>query len=155
KSFIALADDYVTPVVYDAATGTELRRFVIAPEMARTDTTHDLRISDGGKTLITTSELVVASNKSYAVRWDVATGKMLERVEQPGGVMMRRREIGLAAYSPDRRWFVEYGKATRVNANQSFQLIPAMESGFSAPCFSPDGRLVALNRTPRVGENPD
>src|SRR5262249_19922872 len=38
QSFIAVAEDFVTPVVYDAS-GREQRRFVVPPEMAKAEMT--------------------------------------------------------------------------------------------------------------------
>jgi RNA polymerase sigma factor (sigma-70 family) len=154
KSFIALADDYVTPVIYEATNGKELRRFGVLPEMAKTETTHELRLSDDGKTLTTSSEPIRVGYKSYAVRWDVSTGKIVERVEQIGAGSMRDMEP--AALSPDGRWLVNYGKVTRVGGKESNQLIPAMESGMlNSPRFTADSRLVAITRMPLVGQKID
>ncbi len=76
KSFVALADDYVTPAVFDAAAGRELRRFKVPAEMAKKVITRGLRLSSDGKTLITTADFVmIGDEKSYAAYWDVGTGK--------------------------------------------------------------------------------
>ena len=153
KSFIALADDFVTPTEFDAATGQELRRFAVPAEMATKERIRELRLSGDGKTLSTKSDTVIVSNKSYDVRWDVATGKPLERVEQ----LSQARIPGLDPFgqSPDGRWRFEAGNVNRVGTNESAQLIPTFECPYGTSRFSADSRIVAMPRTPRAGQKID
>jgi RNA polymerase sigma factor (sigma-70 family) len=148
KAFVAVAEDYVTPVVRDAFTGRELRRFEVPPEVARRETTHELRLTDGGKTLTAVSLPNSAGGKVYAVRWDVGTGRLLGRAELPDS--LRELELLPTMISPDGRWVVKAGTLSRVGGGESVQLVPAGEVFFMlAGRFSDDGRLVAVPREPR------
>ncbi|MFL5340624.1 MAG: WD40 repeat domain-containing protein [Gemmataceae bacterium] len=147
RSFITVAEDYVTPVVYEAASGRELRRFAVTAEMAKEDMTGDVQLSADGKTL-TTASRPARGGKPYSVRWDVASGRVTERTEVAANIRMLLENAD-GAYSPDGRWLVQYGTATCTGLSGSVQIIPPAESGWTLPKFSDDGRLVTLSRTPR------
>jgi RNA polymerase sigma factor (sigma-70 family) len=148
KSFIAVAEDCVTPVVRDAATGREFRRFAIPPDVAKAGAIHDLRLSADGKTLTTTGEV-------YTFHWEVATGRVVDRAKLPEDLREWGRDS--ATYSPDGRWVVKTGPpgpvgwqggtVARVGAKEAVALVPPAESVMMAK-FSDDSRLVAVPRTP-------
>lgn len=148
KSFIVVADDYVTPVLRDAASGRELRRFVVPADAAKSETTQDLRLSVDGKTLTTASRPITVGEKSFSVRWDLATGRQLERIERAYDVS---EFVFPTLTSPDGRWTVRSGTLSRVGAKESTTLVPQLETqGGVRASFSPDSRLVAVPRTPRI-----
>jgi hypothetical protein len=147
KSFIAVADDYVTPILREATTGRELRRFTIPPEVAKTETTHDLRLSADGKTLTTTADPVTAGKKSYTVRWDVATGQQVERTELATDL---RDRLFPAITSPDGKWSIRGGTLSRIGTKDSIPLVASRESWMIPARFSRDNRLVAVPRVPRT-----
>ena len=155
KSFIAVAEDYVTPVVREVATGRELRRLSVPPDMAKAEMTNDLRLSADGKTLTISSRPVRVGGKTYTVRWDVDTGRLVERTEAPGD--WSKIEMGLSTYSPDGRWFVERGILSRVGVQESVRLIAPIESGTVRATFSTDSRFVAVARAPStvIGTEPE
>jgi WD40 repeat protein len=145
RTFLAVADDYVTPVLFDAATGKELRRFAVPAEVARRETTDELRLSADGRTLMTLAHPVTAGQKSYAVRWDVRTGKVIDRTETARGE--REMEFG-TALSPDGRWEVKLGAVWRVGTNDPIRVVPANETGMLRAQFTADSRLASLPRAP-------
>jgi WD40 repeat protein len=154
KSFITVAEDWVTPVVHDTDSGRELRRFTFPEELAKKVTTHDLRLSANGKTLTTSAGPNRVGDKAYTIRWDVATGMPIERLESK--IDLRMFDVGGVGDSPDGRWHVEYGRLNRIGGSGSIPLIPPGESaGFTPPVFSDDSRLVAVMQTPRSERNID
>jgi RNA polymerase sigma factor (sigma-70 family) len=156
QSYVAVAEDYVTPVVRDSVTGRELRRFTVPPEVVKADTTRDLRLSADGKWLTTSARPVRAGDKAYQVRWDVGTGRMAERTEESHN--WRDDDFMPAAKSLDGRWRVQGGKVARVGTKDEIEVVPAAESYFVVPKFSDDSRLVGVPRTPRstlMGGPPD
>src|SRR5260370_19346260 len=89
KSFITVAEDWVTPVGFDTVNGRELRRFIVPADLAKTATTRDLRISADGKTLITSAEPLIVGHKMNTARWYVARGRPAE----PTGVAGNSRTL--------------------------------------------------------------
>jgi WD40 repeat protein len=148
RSFITVAEDWVTPVVRDAVTGRELRRFTVPPEAARTETIHDLALSADSRTLITLSQPVNASGKSFRVQWDAGTGQPLSRSEQADNLL--REDVTRSATSADGQWRVQGGQVSRVGSQESIQLVPAGETALLIPRFSDDSRLVGVPRMPRT-----
>lgn len=146
KSIIVVSDDYVTPVLRDAATGREIRRFAVPADAAKSEMTHDLRLSEDGKILTTTSRPITSSEKGYTVRWDVATGAQIERTERAND---RTEDIFPTITSPDGRWTIQSGTLSRPGGKASTTLVPQAESMTMHACFSPDSKLVAVPRTPR------
>lgn len=153
KSFVALANDYVTPVVFDASTGKELRRFKVPPEMSKTKMIHELRLSDDGTTLITTVDPVSTNDNSYRVHWDVGTGKLSQHFERVAGPDTRQDQA--AAHSPDDRWLAADGKLTCAKTKESIQLVPLREWSCAPARFSRDSRLVAMTRAPTIKQQID
>jgi RNA polymerase sigma factor (sigma-70 family) len=147
QSFVAVADDYITPVLFESATGKELRRFAVSPDVAKKETAGELRLSADGKTLTTTGRPTTAGMKSYAVHWDVATGKVIDRTETARG---ERDEFFGPSYSPDGLWEVRNGAVLRVGEKEPVRVVSANETGLLRVQFSADSRLVALPRAPRV-----
>jgi WD40 repeat protein len=152
KAFIAVADDYVTPVVHDAATGRELRRFIVPADAAKSEMTNSVRLSADGKLLTTVTRSVSSGGKAYTVKWDVSTARELERIERAND---GAEDIFPTVISPDGRWQVRSGALSRVGAKESVAIIPANEAVGMHPKFSPDSRLVAISRTPHVEPGAD
>jgi WD40 repeat protein len=146
RSFLAVADDYVTPVLFDT-TGKELRRFTVPADAAKRETTDELRLSADGQTLTTVAHPVSSGQKSYTVRWDARTGKVIDRTETV------RNEVDMlfgTSYSPDGQWEVKFGTVGRVGGKEPIRLVPANETGLERAQFTADSRLVALPRAPRI-----
>ena len=150
KAFLTVADDWVTPVLCEAATGKELRRFAVPPDVAKRETADSLHLSADGRTLTTVGHPTSTDQKSYVVRWDVLTGKLIDRTERAGDW----REYDRLSYSPDGQWEVESGAVGRVGEKEKIQVVPASESGPMNALFSEDCRLVAVARTPKEGRGP-
>jgi RNA polymerase sigma factor (sigma-70 family) len=141
---IVISRDWVTPVVLDAASGKELRRFQVPPNMARSELTHELRLSADGKMLTTESHPIVVGRKGYRVRWDVDSGKIVDRTECEidwnHSVLITGR-----VESPDGKWETRRNTIRRVENGESFNLV---RSGYAVrptiPRFSSDSRLLAV-----------
>jgi RNA polymerase sigma factor (sigma-70 family) len=146
RSFLAVADDYVTPVLFDAATGKELRRFDVPADVAKKETTGELRLSADGRTLTTLAHPVTAGQQSYAVRWDVRTGKVIDRTATARGP--REMDFG-ASYSPDGQWEVKLGTVGRVGEKEPTRVAPANETFMLRAHFTADSRLVSVPRAPQ------
>jgi hypothetical protein len=91
---------------------------------------------------------VRAVDKSYAIRWDMDTGRPVDRTEEPED--WRRDDLSPAVRSPDGRWRAQAGKVSRVGGTEEMQLVPPDESLMMTATFSADSRLVASPRTPRA-----
>jgi RNA polymerase sigma factor (sigma-70 family) len=122
-------------VLWETATGREARRFRCYPSSMAT------AFSSDGKVL------AVASNSGTITLWDVATGKLLPASADPiigitnlqftgGG----RRLMGTVA---------ERIMAWDVASGREVHRYPDMESVYSLPVLSPDGRLIAAISDPR------
>ena len=153
KSFLAVAVDYITPVVYDATTGKELRRFDKPTEPVKQHTARDLRLSADGKTFTVYAESASSALKSYTVRWDVPTGKVVEQAEAAAD--WRRVAFNPATSSPDGRWAVQAGTAKNAETGESIPIVPARDTGMLPARFSADSRLVSVTRAPLVGKPDD
>ena len=151
RSFLAVADDHVTPVLFDTANGKELRRFHVPAEMARKETTCELRLSDDTQTLTTLAEPVTVPNKSHTVRWEVSTGKVIDRTEAGRDLTDR---IMTPSRSPDGRWEVKLGAVHRVGEAAPTRVVPANETLMQRARFSADSRFVSLPRA-RWPSSPD
>src|SRR5262249_26986853 len=81
KSFVSVGEDRVTPIVRDAATGQEVRRFAVPSVVANKETTTDPQLSPDGKVLTTSANPTNGREKSFSVRWDVATGQVIDRTQ--------------------------------------------------------------------------
>jgi hypothetical protein len=149
KSFIAVADDYVTPVLRDATTGRELRRFTVPPDT--TEWTHDLRLSADGRTLIT-ANFDIAGEKSHTIRWDIATGRPIERSELATDWQDR---MCLPITSPDGQWMVKLGALSCVGTKDSIPLVAPQENLSMRASFSRDSQFVAVPRLPGTGTPED
>ncbi len=153
QSFLAVADDYITPVLFDATTGKELRRFAVPPDVAKTEMTSDLRLSADGKTLTTIAHPITAGQKSYIVRWDTRTGKVTDRTET---TRSDRDEFFSPSYSPDGRWEVRLGAIGRVGETEPIRLVPTNERLFGKrlTCLFPSSGSVVESLRFRSGFNP-
>ncbi len=82
-------------------------------------------------------------SKAYLVRWDVATGKEVERVET-----RRRGTRGHIAGIPRRAVGTHARTATHPKTKETVAIVPQREAGYGEfdGCFSPDGRQVAVFR---------
>jgi WD40 repeat protein len=149
KTLIAIAEDALTPVIHDANSGKEVRRFAVPAGWSKSDYVQEAQLSPDGKTLITTVLPFRNTKKSYTVRWDVETGRALDRTEHHDDPITR--ELRTIVSSPDGRWTASAGKITRADTQESFTVIMPGESRPGGR-FSPDGRLVALPRMPRTRE---
>jgi WD40 repeat protein len=143
---IAVGTDHITPVVWDPATGREVRRFTAPADRHARGSTHSLRLSPDGATLLTQQWPNQSNNPAFAVRWDVGTGRPVERTQLPRNP---ERDIFGVAESPDGAWVVEYGKVNRVGTDEAVVIVPPRETGFLSPRFSADSRLVAQPRSTR------
>jgi WD40 repeat protein len=154
NAIITVGEDRVTPTVWDARSGKELRRFVPAEDRGRTETTREVKVSPDGKTLVTTTEPnSIPGNPPYTVRWDVGTGREIDRVERP-----RKRDMFPPKEAPNGEWVVEMGKATRTGTMESVVIVQRAEAliGAASVCFTPDSRVVAVPRlSPRSLPNGD
>lgn len=152
QSFIAVADDYVTPILFDAATGKELRRFAVPEDLAKREMTSELRLSEDGQMLKTVSMPVVAGQKIYIVQWDVPTGKMIDRTETTRSEL---EMYSFTSYSLDGQWEVESGAIRRVGEKALIRVVPANETGMLRAKFTSDSRLVSLPRAPQPSSAED
>jgi RNA polymerase sigma factor (sigma-70 family) len=143
RSFLGVADDYVTPVLFDAATGKELRRFKVPAEVARKETTSELQLSADAATLTTHADPITTNEKSYTVRWEVSTGKVIDRTEVRRNL---RDEMTMPGRSPDGRWEVRMGTVRRLGEGEPIQVVLANESLMLRAQFSADSRLVSIPR---------
>lgn len=143
KSFIAVAEQNI-PVVCDAATGKELRRFKLPEEFAKKVSLRDLRLSPDGKTLTTFAESASSQWKSYLLRWDVVKGEVTGQVEEG------RRDDAIfgTLRSPDGEWTAQRGTLTRTGLaeKESLTVFPPGEGAFHGAAWSPDSTRVALPR---------
>jgi RNA polymerase sigma factor (sigma-70 family) len=146
RSFLAVADDYATPVLFDAANGKELRRFAVPEDVAKSETTGELRLSGDGRTLTTVATPITSGQKSYAVRWDVRTGKVTGRTET---AQDEREMMFGTSYSPDGQWEVKLGAVGRVGEKEPIHVAPANETAMLRAQFTADSRLVSVPRAPR------
>lgn len=144
KSFIAVAEQNI-PVVRDARTGKELRRFKLPEEFVKKVSLRDLRLSDDGKTLTTHAESASSEWKSYLLRWDVATGEVTGQVEAKNG---RERELFGYAASPDGQWVAQFGTLQRSDGGdkEPTTVLPREEAGFYGAAWSADSSRVAMPR---------
>jgi RNA polymerase sigma factor (sigma-70 family) len=152
RSFLAVADDDITPVLFDAATGKELRRFAVPADVAKRETTGELRLSADGWTLTTLATPITAGQQSYVVRWDVRTGKSIDRTETARGI--REMEFG-TAFSPDGQWEVKFGAVGRVGEKEAVPVVPANETPMMRAQFTADSRLASVPRAPRTSSGED
>ena len=152
QSFLAVAEDWVTPVLCDATSGKELRRFAVPAEMARKETTSGLQLSDDGRTLTTLAEPVTVPNKSYTVRWDVSAGKVIDRTEVGHD---RLHRIVQPSRSPDGRWEVMMGAVRRIGAGEPIRVVPAKETQRLGAHFSADSRFTSIPRAPDISSEED
>jgi RNA polymerase sigma factor (sigma-70 family) len=149
RALVAVADDHVTPVMYDATTGRVVRRFAVPAERVNQEMTRALRLSPDGTTLTTDAHPVVLAREAFTVRWDVATGEQLGRVALAlrGGMPDQS-----PTYSPDGRWAMTGGRVTRIGTDaESLEVVTPTEAFLGAPSvrFSPDSRFVAHVRPVR------
>ncbi|HET6575128.1 MAG TPA: sigma factor-like helix-turn-helix DNA-binding protein, partial [Fimbriiglobus sp.] len=143
RSVVTVADDYVTPILCDATTGRVIRRFAVPEDRAGKEHTVYVSLSADGKTLTTHAGATTAGKPGSLVRWDVDTGKPIDRTELPSRML---DEIARTVFSPDGRWVVRYGKVSRFGAAESFEIVPPSEGGLFSAQFSADSRLVAQPR---------
>jgi RNA polymerase sigma factor (sigma-70 family) len=146
QAFLAVADDHVTPVLFAATTGKELRRFAVPADVARKETTGNLRLSADGRTLTTVARPITTSEKSYTVRWDVPTGKVIERTEKVDDDLM---DFGIS-YSPDGQWVVKFGAVGRVGEKEPIRVVLPNETGMLRAQFTADSRLASLPHAPQT-----
>ncbi|WP_020468059.1 sigma-70 family RNA polymerase sigma factor [Zavarzinella formosa] len=146
QRIITVADDHVTPTLWDAVTGKEIRRFTVPDEMTRQETTHRLGLSANGHTLTAVTTPISNGLQGYAMEWDVATGKMKNRKERPYDVVEDR--LLMAADSPDGRWRVAGVTVERLGSGEKIEVVSRSETGGLGPAsrFSPDGQLLAVPR---------
>jgi RNA polymerase sigma factor (sigma-70 family) len=155
KSFITIADDWVTPVVREADSGRELRRFAFPKELVKKVIIRELRLSPDFKILSAFASPVIFSRKEHSIRWDVASGKVLETVEAENPLDEMMLFSG-DADARDDRWHVRRGMVSHDLVKGSVAVIPPNETPLGPPTvFSDDVRLVAVARTPRDGNNHD
>ncbi len=154
KSFIAVADDNVTPVLRDATTGREIRRFIVPAETAKSEATHDLRLSADGKMLITTNRPNRLDKNSCTVQWDIAMGREVKRTERVG-VNVRDEMMLSTIVSPNGQWSIKWGTLSGTGVKDSISLVNSRESMMMPAAFSQDSRLVAASRSPRTGAPED
>ncbi len=147
KSFIAVADDHVTPVLRDATTGREHRRFIVPAETAKKETTHDLRLSGDGKMLIATTWPNRLDENSYTVVWDIATGREVKRTARVG-VDLQDDMMSSTIVSPDGHWSIKRGTLSGIGMKDSISLVTLKESLLAPANFSRDSRFVAAPRSP-------
>jgi RNA polymerase sigma factor (sigma-70 family) len=143
RSFLAVADDYVTPVLFDAANGKELRRFEVPAAVAKKETTSELRLSGDARTLTTHADPVTSDEKSYTVRWEVSTGKVIDRTEVQRNL---RDELTMPGRSPDGRWEVKMGAVRRLGEGDWTPIVPANETLMLRAHFSADSRFASIPR---------
>ncbi len=154
KSFICVSNDRVTPILYDAQSGKELRRFKISETMAKSVRTLDLRLSQDGKTLATELVSDVIGPRGWTVSWDVVTGTIRNQSAADNFFL---DELSLAGrISPDGRWKVMGGSVNLVGSTRPIQILPpGTTNAFTSPRFSDDSRLVALTGVPIKRERYD
>jgi WD40 repeat protein len=150
SSIIGVRPDRLTPTIWDAVTGKEVRRFVSTEDRTGIETAKEWRLTGTGRQFVTyTSPTGKVPTKSYAVHWDVATGREVERIESG-------REKGAASIpleSPDGSWVLTRGTATHLKTKEAVEIVPLREAGYGAfdGSFSPDGRRVAVFRLVNPG----
>jgi WD40 repeat protein len=146
RSVITVGEDWATPVLRDAATGRVVRRFVLPPDRANQEFVQSMRPSGDGKTLATDAcPFTQPGPATYRVRWDVATGKELDRVEIKSELMVRVLGTHRPVYSPDGEWFPGWGGLFRTATGELHPLPwPAgTGQGWGLSRFAADSRLVA------------
>jgi RNA polymerase sigma factor (sigma-70 family) len=133
-SLLAVASQRPDVVLWDPATGREVRRLRTYPSVLAT------AFSPDGKTL------AAASGAGTISLWDVASGKLCPASADPiiGLYQLRFTDGGrLLIGTSERRitWDVASGREVARSAEKA--------SGYGLPVLSPDGRLVAALTDPR------
>jgi WD40 repeat protein len=129
-------------VLWDVATGRELRRF-----SGHTDTLNSVAFSPDGRFLLT------GSTDKTARLWEVVTGKELRRF----AVNPELDSIAIAAFSPDGRFILTGGNDAilwEVSGN-SVRHFQGHNSGVAHVAFSPDNRFIltgSSDKTARLWE---